>query len=236
MCVAPAPFTPLVASDINGDGAHNDRAFIFDPAQTADTAVASAMRRVLANTSSSVRDCLLSQMGAVAARNGCTGPWQPAFDIQLNIRPNVWGLGRRLTLSIVTTNLISGIDELLHGENGAHGWGAVRLPDPTLLFVAVSIRPPTATSTRSTSASARPPRRRPRSASRSRSAFRGHFALGPDRTRDRLRAAFGGGGGRGGGAQPNTGPGTASDFRVAVGARASRIRSPVSSRSRIPLG
>ena len=36
---------------------------------------------------------------------------------------------------IVTTNLISGIDEVLHGENGAHGWGAVRLPDPTLLFV-----------------------------------------------------------------------------------------------------
>ena len=30
--------------------------------------------------------------------NSCTGPWQPAFDIQLNIRPNVWGLDRRLTL------------------------------------------------------------------------------------------------------------------------------------------
>ena len=25
-----APFTPLVGSDINGDGARNDRAFIFD--------------------------------------------------------------------------------------------------------------------------------------------------------------------------------------------------------------
>jgi hypothetical protein len=49
--------------------------------------------------------------------------------------------------------------------------------------------------------------------------FQGHFALGPDRTRDRLRAAFGGGrGGRGGGPnQPATGPGTASDFASRIG-------------------
>jgi len=30
------PFTPLVASDINGDGYANDRAFIANPATTAD--------------------------------------------------------------------------------------------------------------------------------------------------------------------------------------------------------
>ncbi|MGH7647397.1 MAG: carboxypeptidase regulatory-like domain-containing protein [Gemmatimonadaceae bacterium] len=214
-----APFTPLVASDINGDGARNDRAFIFDPAATADTAVANAMRRVLANSSSSVRDCLLSQIGAVAARNSCSGPWQPAFDIQLNIRPNVLGLDRRLTLSIVTTNLISGVDELLHGANGAHGWGAVRLPDPTLLFVRGFDQ--------ATSSYVYAVNERFGSTSASASAFRvpfqigfqGHFALGPDRTRDRLRAAFGGGGrgGHGGGNQPNTGPGTATDFASRLG-------------------
>src|SRR5439155_854485 len=33
-----APFTPLVGSDINGDGARNDRAFIFVPATAPDTA------------------------------------------------------------------------------------------------------------------------------------------------------------------------------------------------------
>src|SRR5207247_4370184 len=33
-----APFTPIVGSDINGDGEKNDRAFIFHPALTADTA------------------------------------------------------------------------------------------------------------------------------------------------------------------------------------------------------
>ena len=214
-----APFTPLVSADINGDGARNDRAFIFDPAGTADTAVANAMRRVLANSSSSVKDCLLAQMGSVAARNSCTGPWQPAFDLQLNIRPNVLGLDRRLTLSIVTTNLISGIDEVLHGENGAHGWGAVRFPDPTLLFVRGFDQ--------STNSYIYSVNGRFGSTAASASAFRvpfqigfqGHFALGPDRTRDRLRAAFGGGGrgGRGGGAQPSSGPGTASDFASRLG-------------------
>ncbi len=212
------PFTPLVASDLNGDGARNDRAFIFDPAATADTAVANAMRRVLASASPSVRACLLDQLGSVAARNSCEGPWQPAFDLQLNIRPNILGLDRRLTLSIVTTNLISGIDELLHGANGAHGWGAVRLPDPTLLFVRGFDQPTNSFiysvnerfgSTATSAAAFRVPFQ---------IGFQGHFALGPDRMRDRLRAAFGGGrGGRGGGNQPQTGPGTASDFASRMG-------------------
>ena len=214
-----APFTPLVASDINGDGARNDRAFIFDPATAADTAVAGAMRRVLASATPSVRDCLLGQLGAVAGRNSCQGPWQPAFDLQLNIRPNVLGLDRRLTLSIVTTNLISGIDELLHGANGAHGWGAVRLPDPTLLFVRGFDQ--------TTNSYVYQVNERFGSTAASASAFRvpfqigfqGHFALGPDRMRDRLRAAFGGGhGARGGGPNgPTTGPGTASDFASRMG-------------------
>src|SRR5256885_998196 len=36
--ISGAPFTPIVGSDINGDGEKNDRAFIFNPALTADTA------------------------------------------------------------------------------------------------------------------------------------------------------------------------------------------------------
>src|SRR5947199_6842094 len=43
-----APFTPVVGSDINGDGARNDRAFIFVPATAPDTAVGNAMRTLIA--------------------------------------------------------------------------------------------------------------------------------------------------------------------------------------------
>src|SRR6266516_4491847 len=44
-----APFTPVVGSDINGDGARNDRAFIFVPATAPDTVVGNAMRTLIAN-------------------------------------------------------------------------------------------------------------------------------------------------------------------------------------------
>src|SRR5207302_10725965 len=81
------PFTPSVASDINGDGARNDRAFVFDPAVTADTSVAHAMRTLLAGAPAGVRSCLEAQLDQVAARNSCSGPWQPSLDLQLNWRP-----------------------------------------------------------------------------------------------------------------------------------------------------
>src|SRR5207302_9270582 len=71
------PFTPLVGSDINGDGARNDRAFVFDPATAPDPSVATAMSAVLATAPPAVRDCLRRQLGHVAGRNACTGPWQP---------------------------------------------------------------------------------------------------------------------------------------------------------------
>ena len=129
------PFTPIAGSDINGDGARNDRAFVFDPATAADTAVAAAMRMLLARAPSSIAGCLRSQLGRIAARNSCTGPWQPSLDLQLNWRPQWPSADRRLTLSLVTINLLGGLDEWLHGVSGLHGWGYAVAPDPVLLAV-----------------------------------------------------------------------------------------------------
>ncbi|HWZ27614.1 MAG TPA: TonB-dependent receptor, partial [Gemmatimonadales bacterium] len=128
------PYTPLVGSDINGDGARNDRAFVFDPATAADPAVAAAMKTLLANAPGA-RDCLLSQLGQIAARNSCTGPWQTSLDFQVNYRPDWFGLDRRLTLSMLTVNFLGGLDEWIHGSNNLHGWGYAASPDPVLLYV-----------------------------------------------------------------------------------------------------
>jgi len=129
------PFTPLLGSDINGDGARNDRAFVFDPATASDSSVAAAMRGLLATAPSGVRDCLGRQLGRVAGRNSCTGPWQPALDFQINWRPAYLGPGRRLTVSLFTVNLLGGLDEWLHGAANLHGWGFAAAPDPVLLYV-----------------------------------------------------------------------------------------------------
>src|SRR5207302_4218184 len=94
------PFTPTVGSDINGDGARNDRAFVFNPGTTTDTSVAHAMRTLLANAPAAVQSCLETQLDQVAARNSCRGPWQPSLDLQLNWRPDWLGLDRRLAISL----------------------------------------------------------------------------------------------------------------------------------------
>ena len=131
-------FSPMVSGDVNGDGRANDRAFIFDPVDAlarGDTAVGNGMTRLLASTSARARECLLSQMGKVADRSSCSTPWSPSLDLQANIRPSGFGLDRRLTISVSTVNALTGLDQLLHGNDHLHGWGQPSFPDRTLLYV-----------------------------------------------------------------------------------------------------
>ncbi len=130
------PYTPRVGGDINGDGARNDRAYIFNPAATADTAVANGMRRLLAGTPVPARECLESQMNAVAGRNSCRAPWTASLDLQLNFRPQLGPtIGRRLQVLVGLVNPLAGIDELVHGADRLRGWGQPAFPDNTLLYV-----------------------------------------------------------------------------------------------------
>jgi hypothetical protein len=126
----------MVGGDVNGDGLRNDRAFILAPSAAATASpAAQQMAQLLARASPAVRDCLQSQIGAVAGRNSCRGPWQGTVDFQVNWRPAFWGLNHRLQISVVTFNFLRGLDELLHGVNGAQGWGLQTRPDGTLLYV-----------------------------------------------------------------------------------------------------
>ncbi len=191
------PFTPLVGQDINGDGARNDRAFVFNPATTADTGVANGMQQLLAGSPGYVQSCLESQLGAIASRNSCTGPWEPSLDFQINWRPSFWNLGRRLTISFVTSNFLAGVDELLHGANNLEGWGIASPPNPFLLNV-TGFNPATQSfiytvNGRFGATGGNSPTLVPFQVS-----LQGHLVVGPDPTRDRLNALFGGGGGRGG--------------------------------------
>ncbi len=192
-----APYTPLVGSDINGDGARNDRAFVFDP--TGTTAQAAGIGRLLAAADPRVGECLNEQIGRVAARNSCRGPWQTTFDLQLNLRPSFLGLKRRLMVSIVTVNLLRGVDDLVHGSDNAHGWGLTLRPDATLLYVtgfdSTARRFSYAVNERfgATGSGANPIR------SPFQIGIQGRLTLGPDRTRQAIDALRGGGGGGRGG-------------------------------------
>lgn len=117
-----APFTPMVGGDINGDGARNDRAFVFNPAAVSDKGVAVGMRRLLAGSDGRTRNCLLSQFGKMAERNSCTGAWSTSLDARATIRPPQVR-DRRLSISVDATNLPAGLDLVLHGQSDLHGWG-----------------------------------------------------------------------------------------------------------------
>jgi len=129
------PFTPTVGGDVNGDGSYNDRAFIFNPATVTDTAVAAGMRSILASAPAAVKSCLLSQLGTVAARNSCRGPWMASnFTAKLNFRPQWGGNWDRVNVALSLANPLTGLDVLVH-RGQLEGWGQPAFPDPTLLYV-----------------------------------------------------------------------------------------------------
>jgi hypothetical protein len=128
-------YTPTVAGDINGDGFSNDRAFVFDPgAPTTDAAVATGLNALLQNGPKSARDCLARQIGAIAARNGCVGPWYETMNAALSFN-SIPRSNNRARILVNFANLTSAFDEILHGSNDLHGWGVIPLPDPTLYQV-----------------------------------------------------------------------------------------------------
>jgi hypothetical protein len=129
------PFTPIVNRDVNGDGSRNDRAFIFDPATTGDSAIANGMARLLDAVPGSVRECLESQIGEISERNSCRNPWTQSLDLRASIRPNLPTVGRRLTLSLDGRNVLTGLDQLFHGRDRMKGWGEGQRADANLLEV-----------------------------------------------------------------------------------------------------
>ena len=127
------PFTPIVQGDVNGDGRANDRAFIPNPATSADVGTANQMRALLAAAPSNVRECLERQVGAVAGRNSCRGAWTQQLNLQYRPRLPITVRGRRLQSNVIFENPLAGIDQALHGSNNLRGWGTRAVPDPVLL-------------------------------------------------------------------------------------------------------
>jgi hypothetical protein len=131
-----SPFTPVIAGDVNGDGYSNDRAFIFDPkAAGSDPLVASAMQRLLASGSSAARDCLSKQLGQLARRNSCQGPWTSNASLSISFNPAKIRMPQRASIQFQLSNPLGAADLLLHDDNKLKGWGQFAIPDPSLLYV-----------------------------------------------------------------------------------------------------
>jgi hypothetical protein len=120
------PYTPLVTADINGDGFTNDRAFIAD---------SPALRTLIDNGSASARECLRSQLGRIAARGSCQGPWTNTSNLVAALNPLRFRIPQRASLSFQLNNPLGAADLLLHGDSKLRGWGQQFVPNSQLLFV-----------------------------------------------------------------------------------------------------
>jgi len=130
------PFTPMISGDANGDGYNNDRAFIYNPAATTDTTLQRGIGSLLSNAPKTVRECLTKQLGTIAGRNSCEGPWSTSLSLRVSLISQAMKVvPDRATISLGIANPLTGIDALVHGSNNLHGWGAPSVVDPTLLYV-----------------------------------------------------------------------------------------------------
>ncbi|HEY4304489.1 MAG TPA: carboxypeptidase-like regulatory domain-containing protein [Gemmatimonadaceae bacterium] len=126
-------YTPLVSGDVNGDGASNDRAFVFNPSTTTGLAAAPGISQLLSSAPSRARDCLKRQIGAIAGANSCSGPWTATLNGNVSFS-QLPGLPDA-ALNINFANITGGVDQLLHGADHLRGWGTAASPDPVLLQV-----------------------------------------------------------------------------------------------------
>ena len=130
------PFTPTIAGDVNGDGYSNDRAFIFDPKLSGgDAAVAGAMQQLLRAGSDAARECLATQVGQLAKRNSCQGPWTSNASLSISFNPAKIRMPQRASIQFQLSNPLAAADMLLHEDDKLKGWGQVATPDPSLLYV-----------------------------------------------------------------------------------------------------
>ena len=128
-------FTPTIAGDINGDGYSNDRAFIFAPASTTDPTVAAGMQQLLASTSNAARECLSRQLGKIAERNSCRGPWTSNATLNITLDRAKFRMPQRASVSFSVSNPLGAADLLVNGSGSLHGWGQNISPDQALLYV-----------------------------------------------------------------------------------------------------
>ena len=127
-------YTPMIASDVNGDGNANDRAFIFAPT-VVDTAISNGITALLANGSSGAQQCLRSQVGRLAERNSCVGPWSSTATMSFTFNPLKVRMPQRASLSFQLSNPLGAADLIVNGSGNLKGWGQMPMPDPQLLYV-----------------------------------------------------------------------------------------------------
>jgi hypothetical protein len=93
------------------------------------------MRRLLDATSDAARECLERQVGRIAARNSCRGPWTSSASLNVTLDRVKFRMPQRANVSFSLSNPLGAADLLLNGSGNLRGWGQNASPDQQLLYV-----------------------------------------------------------------------------------------------------
>ena len=129
------PFTPIVGSDVNGDGYANDRAFVFAPSATKDSRLSSDLASLIDGSDRTARRCLSAAMGRAVGQNECEGPWNFSLNAQASLSTAGLRAHRVSSINLSIANPLAGLDAALHGASALRGWGSVNRPDAILYRV-----------------------------------------------------------------------------------------------------
>lgn len=129
------PFTPVVGSDVNGDGYANDRAFVFAPSAATDSRLSSDLGSLINGSDRTARRCLSAAIGRAVGQNECQGPWNFSLNAQASLSTAGLRAHRVSSINLSIANPLAGLDAALHGGSALRGWGSVNRPDAILYRV-----------------------------------------------------------------------------------------------------
>jgi hypothetical protein len=93
------------------------------------------MSQLLASTSDAARECLRKQLGRIAERNSCRGPWTSNASLNITLDRAKFRMPQRASISFSISNPLGAADLLVNGSGNLHGWGQTISPDQALLYV-----------------------------------------------------------------------------------------------------
>jgi hypothetical protein len=93
------------------------------------------MKSLLEQSSGRTRACLEKQLGQIAERNSCRGPWTSSASLNVSLDRAKFRMPQRTQISFSLSNPLGAADLAMNGSGNLRGWGQSVIPDQALLYV-----------------------------------------------------------------------------------------------------
>jgi hypothetical protein len=93
------------------------------------------MASLLSSATGRTRSCLQKQLGQIAKRNSCRGPWSSSASLGITLDRAKFHMPQRAAVSFSLSNPLGAADLIANGSDHLKGWGQTPSADQSLLYV-----------------------------------------------------------------------------------------------------